>query len=118
MDKKVILGIVMSAIFIASGFAIAVDSSGSSIAPARNTAYTVNDNSSIASQFTSWYSKAYPNSSPSQVANMNTSQRDAVFGEFLHSDIAAQKLISERNKKVLRNLGESITKELKLNLNL
>ena len=49
MNKKVMLGIVMSAIFIASGFAIAVDSSGSSIAPASNTVYAVNDNSSIAS---------------------------------------------------------------------
>ena len=50
MNKKVILGIVMSAIFITSRFAIAVDSSGSSIAPASNTASAVNDNSSITSR--------------------------------------------------------------------
>ena len=98
MNKKVMPGIVMSAIFIASGFAIAVDSSGSSIAQASITVYAVNGNLSISSQFASWHMKEYPNSSPSQVANINTSQRDTVFGEFLHSDVIAQKLIIERNK--------------------
>ncbi len=97
LNIKVLISVLVVIIFIALACMPAVDSSASGTAQANNIPYAVDNNSSIASQFASWYSKAYPNSSPLQVANMNTSQRDAVFGEFLHSDIAAQKLISERN---------------------
>ena len=108
MNKKIIIAIIMVAIFIMSGFAFAESSSYgnshnvSDVYVDKNTvtpSIVTGNSDSMAVQFDNWYKDIYSGQNPESMAHFSASQRDIIFSKFIHSDRVAQKLLANKSNK-------------------
>ena len=102
---SVVIGLSVVAIFVLSGFSIAVNNSyggnNLKIVGTQNNVLiqsTVHA-SSISAQFGNWYNHTYNGQNPSSLANLSTSQRNKIFANFIHSDPSAQRLLSIKSRQ-------------------